>query len=219
MHVLSRACRFLAELKIAVPLQPVLVDVGANIGTTTVIALRRHGFATGLALEPSPAYFRTLRLNVVVNDLEGRVTTIEAAASDREEVLRLDVRERLDGTHRIRSPAGDEETESLLEVKAITLDGLTRGGLIDPTRVGLVWIDTSGYEARVLAGASTLLEHGVPVVSAVKHRDAIAMLAGALAPHYTDFVELRFERQLRPLGELGQLDLLTGSTDILAVCR
>ena len=49
------------------------VDVGANIGTTTIPALLSHGFETAVAIEPEPENVRVLRMNVLLNDLEDRV--------------------------------------------------------------------------------------------------------------------------------------------------
>ncbi len=101
MTVLERAVEWMTDHGIRLPGEPVLVDVGANIGTTTVMALRRHGFASAVAIEPSPENGRVLRLNVVLNELEARVRTIPAAASDEEGQILLDLSSANMGGHRV----------------------------------------------------------------------------------------------------------------------
>jgi FkbM family methyltransferase len=197
----------------------VFVDVGANIGTTTVMALRRHGFAAGVALEPSPENFRTLTINLAANGLEARVEALPVAASDTEGELPFKTGKANTGGHRLarRDPKG-----SAVTVQTVTLDRLIEGGTIDPARVGLVWVDAVGHEARVLAGAQELLEAGVPVVTAIKvgWTENLAELVRAVTPHYTEVVELRREQAGRSIAELGALvDSLDRSTDVLLVRR
>jgi len=50
------------------------VDVGANIGTTSIPAVLSEGFASAVAIEPEPENVRVLRLNVLLNDLDERIT-------------------------------------------------------------------------------------------------------------------------------------------------
>jgi methyltransferase FkbM-like protein len=102
-------------------------------------------------------------------------------------------------------------------VAGVTLDGLAARGVYDSGSVGLLWVDTQGGEGRVLAGASTLLQSGVPVVVAVRRRrENYAPLRQALA-EYAEFVDLRTGRRDTDLGSL--LDSVARSTDILALPR
>jgi len=59
----------------------VFIDVGAHIGLYTVMA---GGLLTGkgkvLAIEPDPSNYKALKSNVVLNKLEGIVTSINVAA-------------------------------------------------------------------------------------------------------------------------------------------
>jgi len=70
MTTLANGLAELAARGIRPPADPVFVEVGANMGTTTVMALRRHGFASAVALEPSPQNAWLCRLNLVANGLE-----------------------------------------------------------------------------------------------------------------------------------------------------
>src|SRR3954451_5770793 len=58
------------------------VEVGANIGTTTVPLAVRFGASGGLAVEPAPDNLRLLRVNLAANDLLDAVDTLAAAVSD-----------------------------------------------------------------------------------------------------------------------------------------
>jgi FkbM family methyltransferase len=219
MKVLGRAVRSLERAGIAKPPEPVFVDVGANIGTTIVTALRRRGFATGVALEPSAENFRTLRLNLVANDLDDRVQALQVAASESEGQLPLELSPLSSGCHRIaRGSDGAVMTE------ALTLDGLVARGVVDPGRVGLLWMDTQGHEPSVLKGASKLLEAGVPLVTAVRNQegwDAVKRdLSTILPPHYSDVQNLRKDDHPRRISELPTvLDHVKGNADLLLFRR
>ena len=57
-----------------------------------------------------------------------------------------------------------EGWKATVTVPVRSVDSLVAEGLIEPARLGLVWIDVQGHEAHVLAGAQRLLEQGVPTV-------------------------------------------------------
>lgn len=60
-----------------------LIDVGANIGTITIPALKRGLLQTATAIEPHPHNLRLLRANIALNGLEDRVTVLARAVGDR----------------------------------------------------------------------------------------------------------------------------------------
>ncbi len=222
MDVLACAMRLAAELGAEPPAEPVLLEIGANIGTTTVTALRSHGFASAVALEPSPGNFRLLRLNLVANGLDDRVRAIRVAASDRKRELVFDVSHHNSGTHRVPPPDVGPLGDAVLAVEAVTVDSLVEEGIVDPGRLGLVWIDAAGHESKVLAGARALLERGIPVVTAIKHGwpQTVAEVLDLLKAHYTDVAELRYLRTSCPVGEVDALLAPLGrSTDLLAIRR
>jgi FkbM family methyltransferase len=199
------------------------VDVGANIGTTTVPAIRWHRFARAVALEPAPGNFRTLRLNLVANEIESSVTALQVAVSDREGDAELALSPTSSGTHVLVSFLPDERTVETLKIPTVSLDGLVERGVIEPDRVGLLWVDAAGAEGLVFAGASRILECGIPIVTAMRptlpswaqtKESLIRFLGG-----YTDFVDLRHGGKapldaVRPL-----LDSLTDDSDVLAFRR
>jgi FkbM family methyltransferase len=169
------------------------IDVGANIGTTTVCALVAHGFGSAVACEPEAENHQLLRANLALNDLEDRAEALEVAVSSRSGRSSFVVVERRKGASwvaldpgkieaaeavrakrlaedptarddpRPRKPAEVSEM-TVVDVELVTLDQLATRGLIDLERAGLLWIDAEGHEGHVLAGAGTLADRGVPTV-------------------------------------------------------
>lgn len=215
MKVLGRAVRALERAGVSMPSDPVFVDVGANLGTTTVSALLRRGFSSAVALEPSAENIETLRLNLVANAIDDRVRVLQAAASDAEGEVFLELSPLSSGCHRIGEDGG-----GAVAVEAVTLDGLVSRRAIDPARVGLLWLDTQGHESNVLRGASKLLELGIPLVTAARNEegwaDVKADLHELLAPHYTSAQNLRKDEAPRPISDLpAMLEAVKGNADLL----
>lgn len=190
------------------------LDVGAHIGLSTVAALRRHGFARTLSIEPEPANHRLLVLNVALNRREADARTERVAASDREGTAELRTSRSMHGKHAIVAE-GTSEAGEVVSVPTATLDSLLDRVALEADQVGFVKIDTEGHEPRVLAGAGRLLEQGVPaMVEYAPYRltdpaFGIDRLDGLLQEHYTGFVDLRraldgAPRQ-RPISELPAL--------------
>jgi FkbM family methyltransferase len=221
MAHLRTAVRLLEELGVPTT-GSTFVDVGANIGTTTVTALRRHRFARAVALEPAPSNFHVLRLNLVANEVESDVTALQVAVTDKEGEEQLVLSGAGSGSH-VLAPAVPKTPASTVLVQAVTLDGLVARGLLDPAAVGLLWIDAAGHESEVLTGASKLVDAGVPLVAALRTRsDNWPETKEFLLRHlsgYTDFAELRLNAQRTD--DLGALldSIQRPSTDLLAVRR
>ncbi len=204
MKSLAKTLALLTELGHRLPNDATFVDVGANIGTTTVVALRRHGFAAGVALEPSPENFQLLRLNLAANGLDGLVLALPVAAHDEPGVVALDVSGANHGGHYVQTgPLADRAAS----VESVTLDGLVESDVLDPDRVGLLWVDTPGSECRVLLGAARLLREGVPSVVTIRPREfeTHSALVDLLTATYTDVIELRKGERRLPIGELAAL--------------
>ena len=146
------------------------VDVGANIGTATLCALLRFGAARAVALEPHAGNHRGLRLNLVANGVEDRVTVLQAAVSDAPGELELELATHNIGDHRIRTGAEDgpgalgESSRRGEAVPAVVLDDALADQGVAAEDIGLVWIDVQGHEPQVLSGMSRLLAAGVPVL-------------------------------------------------------
>jgi len=144
------------------------VDVGANIGTTTIAALTLFDAARVYAFEPAPENYRLLRQNILANAVEDRAVAVQVAVSDQSGAVELELSNWNWGDHRVRAAAGFPASEShatVVSVPAATLDDLVEQQHIDLDGVALIWIDVQGHEPSVLAGARTTIGSGIPIVA------------------------------------------------------
>ncbi len=129
------------------------VDVGANVGSYTVLASAVCG-ALSIAIEPDPGTGQWLKKNIETNSIGDRVTVIEAAVGAVAGTTRFTVGQ--DTTNRVAANS-DIATR---EVKIRILDEI----LANRAPV-LIKIDVEGYEPQVVAGALTALKQ--PSLAAV----------------------------------------------------
>jgi FkbM family methyltransferase len=195
------------------------VDVGANIGTTTVSALLFHPLGRAVALEPEPENFVTLQLNVLLNGLSERVTAIPAAASSSVGSVELMVDLKSSGLHSVvpddalnaRSRKGTPTT-----VPSVTLDALARVGVIGVEEAALIWIDAEHHEGSILRGSTRFGEAGVPVVlewdpAGLAPRGEDEAIGEFVQEHYTHFVDMRGTGEARKL-QVQPVDAIVGYT-------
>jgi FkbM family methyltransferase len=132
-----------------------IVDVGANIGYTTVLFARAvdDGFSV-FALEPEEENFKRLSRNLQRYRVAERVVPRRVAAGAESGVIGLRVNPEHHGDHQV-VPAG-----GALEVPMIALDSIA-----GPVR--FVKIDVQGYEPAVLAGMRRLLDSDITISTEV----------------------------------------------------
>jgi len=130
------------------------VDIGANIGSYSVIAAGVCGART-TAIEPVPATADALAANIALNDLGRLVTVQRCAVGESRGTVRLSTA--LDCMNHVLNIG---EAEPAQEIPQITLDEL-----LDGARPSLLKIDVEGYEYAVLRGARDTL--GAPELQAV----------------------------------------------------
>lgn len=124
------------------------LDVGANIGSYTVLAAAgAHARVT--AVEPIPETFEKLQLNVLLNRLESRVRTCPLGLSDRSGILRFSAL--LDTVNHVL--ATDESVPGV-DVSVTRLDDL-----VGEDCPHVIKIDVEGHEFAVLQGASNTLSN------------------------------------------------------------
>ena len=132
------------------------IDVGANIGLTTIPVARNRAVRCH-AVEADPINYAHLARNVTLNCEYGNVTTYEAAAFSREAELQFARSSFNFGDHRIRLGVGVKSEEEQSR-ETITVQGRPLDAII-PAVVGplAVKIDTQGAEAFVIAGGANVL--------------------------------------------------------------
>jgi FkbM family methyltransferase len=145
--------RFTSEIKDGM----CFVDIGANIGLYTALALRRMK-TSGLilAIEPTEENFVFLEKNIKENrepNSRLRVITERVALADRKGEAILHKNPENKGDNRLYQDALLKETE---RVSVISLDEICAHYAI-PT-IDMIKMDVQGMELRVLLGASSILE-------------------------------------------------------------
>jgi len=125
------------------------VDVGANVGSYTLLACAAVG-ARVYAFEPAPAAYNRLVENVRLNSMEDRVTCLNVGVGNGEQMVRFT--SGLDTTNHVASPG--EHDEDLIEVRIRTLDIVLKD--VSPS---LAKIDVEGFEMPVLEGAQEMLKN------------------------------------------------------------
>lgn len=138
-----------------VPRDATVVDVGANIGLSTILLARLAGRV--VAFEPSPPNAAFLRENLALNGI-GNVEVVEAAASDAPGALRFHVARFGAGSHVVSPGHVIEAAIPAVDVPAVPLDERE----LPP--VAFLKIDAEGHEPNVLAGARALLARDRPLV-------------------------------------------------------
>lgn len=183
------------------PAQKVFVDIGANIGTSTVDALLHFGFAQAVCFEPDPHNFRMLKINLLLNGLEDRATPLPLALGNIDGSALLRVSTDNSGDHRISEidEGHHHDNPGHKIVSCSRLDNQVAAGAVDLARVGLVWIDTQGHEPFVLQGASELLSADIPVVieywpEALEEIGALETLENLVTHNYSTAIDLRLLR-------------------------
>lgn len=150
------------------------VEVGANIGTTTLPVVLRHGAQLCIALEPAPANLTLLRANLAANGVsQDLVRVLPVAASDSPGAVEFELSSNNSGDHRVRRherPGVNEpdlyreRQRPVITVAAQRLDDILAEQNVELSDVGLVWIDTQGHEGHVFAGAPRLLASAAPII-------------------------------------------------------
>src|SRR5262245_54524417 len=146
--VLARMAR---DGRLAAP-RDVIVDVGANIGTSALPFAIETGCRV-LAIEPVPDLLAVLRKNVADNGLGGQLMCVQAAiTADRRARVRMVLPAGNSGggevERRGRAPSfgSAHPIRGVVDVPASGLADLLDAHDIAPERVAFVWSDTQGSE-------------------------------------------------------------------------
>lgn len=212
-----------------------LIDIGANIGTICIPAVKRGLFESAIAVEPEPLNYSLLRTNVEINRLSDRIATHNVALGEKnDESLVFELSTINYGNHRARYGGdgsngldGADPSQERIEVPSQSLDRITEGVDLGSA---LLWMDTQGYEGYVLAGGTRTLQHKPPFVmkflpDGLSRSGGMERLRHALQlAGYASFCDLsETDDAFRPFSLevldalAGQLASSKGQTDLLLV--
>ncbi|WP_442287948.1 FkbM family methyltransferase [Variovorax sp. M-6] len=206
-----------------------LIDIGANIGTICIPAVKRGLFERAIAIEPEPLNYSLLRTNVEVNRVSAHITTHNIALGEKnDETLSFELSKINFGNHRVRygSDVTDPGQETI-EVPSQSLDRIAEGVDLGSA---LLWMDTQGFEGHVLAGGTRTLHRKPPLVmkfwpDGLSRSGGLERLRQALqVAGYTSFRDLNEPDDVFLPFSVDVLDVLAaqlrsggGQTDLLLV--
>jgi FkbM family methyltransferase len=206
------------------------VDIGANIGTTAIPAVKLFGASHVWAFEPAPENLRLLRCNVIANDVVESVTVLPVALSNNSGTAALELSTDNWGDHRVAVSQEDgsfhEAERAHITVEIARFDDVVRDHAIDVDRLGLIWMDTQGHEGRILAGAQCLLQSDVPVLTeywpyGLRRSSCLDQFHQLVVNNYSTMIDLRADDPIEyPIGAVADLEgIYTGlsGTDLLLI--
>lgn len=128
--------------------EDLFVDVGANVGSYTILACSAIG-ARGIAFEPVPITYSKLKDNIRLNRLDETVTCINKGVGAQPGTIAFTVD--CDTTN--HALAENEQTDNSALISVTTLDTV-----LGNETPALIKIDVEGYESPVLEGATQVLQ-------------------------------------------------------------
>lgn len=154
------------------PRNATLIDLGANIGITSIPFIRSGWVENAIAVEADGDNFRLLGENIQANRLGDRIFPIHAAVTEFATELTLEKSTNNFGDHRIKktdaSGAYSEHLRKIATVKGDTLPNLISQASFKPNDKMLIWIDIQGHEGYAFRGASEWLRASrAPAVSEI----------------------------------------------------
>jgi FkbM family methyltransferase len=144
-----------------------LIDIGANIGSICIPAIKRGIFENCLAIEPEPYNFDLLTKNIFINGLSNKIQTFNNAVGQFDNLkIKFELSKENYGDHRIKSNSTEknyynEDKRKIIDIEMKILDTLIQD--INPKKT-LLWMDVQGYEGFVLEGGMNILSKKPPLV-------------------------------------------------------
>ena len=170
-----------------------VIDIGANIGITTVTVAKKIGKRGKLySFEPTPEYFNILKDNVSSNGLEN-VKVYELAVTD--QVGRIYFYQK-----GLSSGIVFEEGAKRFEVPTTTIDRFLIGEKIE--RIDLIHMDCEGSELLVLKGAEETLRKNKVKIFCEIHHDFLKQLGQSVEELVQYLQGLEFQVQSVSLNDL-----------------
>jgi len=185
------------------------LDVGANVGYYTALAIPRLGMGRIIALEPDPESFRYLQQTVAANGRSNTICLQKGAAAEKG-TLMLFASDSNRGDNRLYA---NEFPGTKTQVEVTTIDGLLKE--LQIPSLDLVKIDVQGFEGHVLRGMETTLRQRGRLVMLMEFWPFGLKSAGTSAEEVLERLE-RAGLQLFELTAKGMLIPLVDKQDIVA---
>ncbi len=211
----------------------VIIDVGANIGTTT-IPFAQQTDCRVIAVEPVPEVFAVLCRNVADNGLCDRVVAIQSAifrtGNDHVLMILPQGNSGAGEVARANQPptfAGQYAVRSRSQVPALGLSQLLARHGVVAEQVAFVWADAQGSEVDVIGTGPLLWAAGVPLYAEFdprtwRNETGRESVVAAAARHFAGFIPVEdliatADPAIRPIAQLGAYSQALGpfGSDVL----
>lgn len=130
----------------------IFIDIGANRGIYTLLALRDFSYSYVHAFEPNPNVAHVLNENLNLNNFSSKATIHTVALGSSVETVPFTVDQLHKGGGHI-AKVGTEKTSMLVDIQTLDSTLTTE----EQSRISFVKIDTEGYEQEVLGGMKDTL--------------------------------------------------------------
>ena len=138
----------------------VLLELGGNIGTQTVYFGLSKAYKRIVSIEPDPRNFEILRANIAQNALNDTVTLVNCAAGETEgEIAFFQHQDNHGKSSALRQSPSDKE----ISVPVRPVGTILADAGIEPSSIGLVWMDIEGYEPVACRSMEALMAAKVPL--------------------------------------------------------
>lgn len=175
----------------------VLYDIGANIGSIGIPALKRGYVDRVVAFEPDPDNFRLLRVNAILNGVDNKMDCYQVGLGAENGRAQLTKCVTNYGDHRIKSTLDAAvEEERAQAPETITVEIRKLDDFLTESSDYILWMDVQGYEANVLTGGSKAIKSARPIILEFVPKDLIEsqtmniLVEHLTNNHYTTFYDL-----------------------------
>jgi FkbM family methyltransferase len=127
--------------------EDLFIDVGANIGSYTILASGEIG-SKSISVEPIPSTFKSLEDNIQINKLSSKVKALNIGLSSTAGSLKFT--KSMDSVNHVATDADID----IIDVYIDTLDNI----LLLESAPSIIKIDVEGFETEVLLGAKNTLK-------------------------------------------------------------
>jgi len=191
------------------------LDVGANIGTTSLAATKNDCVSDVIAIEPSSDNFALLQCNIHLNKLHHKIRAIHAAASDSNDMVNLLISSDSSGDHRVRNAASLTTDTKLERIEAMTIDEVVKDRA---NEIAFMWIDVQGYEYYVLHGAKSLISNSRTLAVqmefwplGLEETKTMNLLCQFCKDHFSKYIDIREYLNVKNeiAHDINEIDLLS----------
>ena len=152
--------KFIKALKFINKNDRTLIDVGANIGSITIPALKKNFFKNAIVFEPNPESLKLLKVNILINKLEKKVKLYDIALTNKKTIMTLKSDLKLNrGDNRLINTK--KIGKNFFRVKTDLLDNFTQKF---NRANSLIKIDVQGEESVILFSAKKTLSKKIPII-------------------------------------------------------